>query len=551
MRMSMRKNICLGVCATLAFAVSVCAQEYKINKVGSNEEQSFNVFLNQIAVTQAAAGSWIDVTPVVPDGKVFKGFTVYDEYGMFPNQQRVSTTTKEDTRFLMPDHDVYVKASYETLRYYLIVNSTDNGKVLVTFDDRTRDRTKPGTKVTVTPNPADGYTVESIVVSKKQEDSVLVDCVKDPERSDGSCNFDMPHFDVVVSANFVSLTASSSSAEVVSSSSAIASSSSVVESSSAAAPASSSDVAPASSSVESSSSVAPASSSSVVVASSSSVAPSSSSAVPASSSAVVASSSSVAPASSSSVVASSSSVAPASSAVASSSSTAPASSSSVKASSSSAAPASSSSVKASSSSAAPASSSSVKASSSSAKPASSSSVKASSSSAKPASSSSVKASSSSAKLASSSSVKASSSSAKPASSSSKKNSSSSVADVVVESVATEEDLPSCTVKRENMTYYVSTLKAVFVCKSRMWSRYNPGPNFIPTIARTPKFAAVVNGRSLQISGATVGSQVSLFDLQGRVMYNGRAESANFTMSVVRSGTFLLRVGTQQKVINIR
>ena len=521
MRMSMRKNICLGVCATLAFAVSVCAQEYKINKVGSNEEQSFNVFLNQIAVTQAAAGSWIDVTPVVPDGKVFKGFTVYDEYGMFPNQQRVSTTTKEDTRFLMPDHDVYVKASYETLRYYLIVNSTDNGKVLVTFDDRTRDRTKPGTKVTVTPNPADGYTVESIVVSKKQEDSVLVDCVKDPERTDGSCNFDMPHFDVVVSANFVSLTASSSSAEVVSSSSAIASSSSVVESSSAAAPASSSDVAPASSSVESSSSVAPASSSSVVVASSSSVAPSSSSAVPASSSAVVASSSSVAPASSSSVVASSSSVAPASSAVASSSSAAPASSSSVKASSSSAAPASSSS------------------------------VKASSSSAKPASSSSVKASSSSAKPASSSSVKASSSSAKPASSSSKKNSSSSVADVVVESVATEEDLPSCTVKRENMTYYVSTLKAVFVCKSRMWSRYNPGPNFIPTIARTPKFAAVVNGRSLQISGATVGSQVSLFDLQGRVMYNGRAESANFTMSVVRSGTFLLRVGTQQKVINIR
>ena len=517
----MRKNICLGVCATLAFAVSVCAQEYKINKVGSNEEQSFNVFLNQIAVTQAAAGSWIDVTPVVPDGKVFKGFTVYDEYGMFPNQQRVSTTTKEDTRFLMPDHDVYVKASYETLRYYLIVNSTDNGKVLVTFDDRTRDRTKPGTKVTVTPNPADGYTVESIVVSKKQEDSVLVDCVKDPERTDGSCNFDMPHFDVVVSANFVSLTASSSSAEVVSSSSAIASSSSVVESSSAAAPASSSDVAPASSSVESSSSVAPASSSSVVVASSSSVAPSSSSAVPASSSAVVASSSSVAPASSSSVVASSSSVAPASSAVASSSSAAPASSSSVKASSSSAAPASSSS------------------------------VKASSSSAKPASSSSVKASSSSAKPASSSSVKASSSSAKPASSSSKKNSSSSVADVVVESVATEEDLPSCTVKRENMTYYVSTLKAVFVCKSRMWSRYNPGPNFIPTIARTPKFAAVVNGRSLQISGATVGSQVSLFDLQGRVMYNGRAESANFTMSVVRSGTFLLRVGTQQKVINIR
>ena len=491
----MRKNICLGVCATLAFAVSVCAQEYKINKVGSNEEQSFNVSLNQVAVTQAAAGSWLDVTPIVPDGKVFKGFTVYDEYGMFPNQQRVSTTTKEDTRFLMPDHDVYVKASFESLRYALVVNSTDNGRVLVTFNDRTRDRTKPGTKVTVTPSPAEGYTAEFVKVTKKQDENVAVDCVKDTARSDGSCNFDMPYFDVLVTVNFVSLAEISSSSVVA------------VESSSSVAPASSSAIA-------SSSSVAPASSSAVV---------SSSSAVPASSSAV-ASSSSVAPASSSAVV-SSSSIAPASSsAVASSSSVAPASSSALV-------------------------------SSSSAKPASSSAV-ASSSSAKPASSSSAKASSSSGAKPSSSSTKASSSSAKPTSSSSKPTSSSaksssSIADVVVEAVATEEDLPSCTVKRENMTYYVSTLKAVFVCKGRMWSRYNPGPNFIPTIARTPKFTAVANGRSLQISGAKVGANVSLFDLQGRVIYNGRANTASFSMSVPQAGSFLLRIGSQQNVVNVR
>ena len=499
----MRKNICLGVCATLAFAVSVCAQEYKINKVGSNEEQSFDISLNQVAVTQAAAGSWLDVTPIVPDGKVFKGFTVYDEYGMFPNQQRVSTTTKEDTRFLMPDHDVYVKASFETLRYSLVVNSTDNGRVLVTFNDRTRDRTKPGTKVTVTPSPAEGYTAESITVTKKQDENVAVDCVKDTARSDGSCNFDMPYFDVLVTVNFVSLAEISSSSVV-----AVESSSSVVESSSAVAPASSSSVAPESSSaVASSSSAVPASSS--AVASSSSVAPASSSAVASSSSAVPASSS---------AVASSSSVAPASSsAVASSSSVAPASSSSVVASSSSVAPASSSAV---------VSSSSAKASSSSSAKPSSSSTKASSSSAKPASSSS-----------------------KPMSSSAK--SSSSIADVVVESVATEEDLPSCTVKRENMTYYVSTLKAVFVCKSRMWSRYNPGPNFIPTIARTPKFTAVANGRSLQILGAKVGANVSLFDLQGRVIYNGRADAASFSMDVPQAGSFLLRIGSQQKLVNVR
>ena len=519
----MRKNICLGLGATLAFAVSVYAQEYKINKVGSNDEQSFNILLNQIAVTQAAAGSWLDVAPVIPEGKVFKGFTVYDEYGMFPNQQRVSTTTKEDTRFLMPNHDVYVKATYESLRYSLVVNSTDNGNVLITFNDRTRDRTKPGTKVTVTPNPSDGYTVESIVVNKKQDANVSVECVKDTDRTDGSCSFDMPDFDVVISANFVSLAGiSSSSVELVSSSSQeLLSSSSFVESSSSAAPVSSS-------AVESSSSA-------VVPESSSSEMASSSSDVPASSSAIA----------SSSAVASSSSVAPESS----SSGNAPSSSSAVQSSSSAAAPASSSSAVVASSSSVVASSSSAAASSSSAKPASSSSVKVSSSSAKPVSSSSAKATSSSSNKASSSSAKPASSSSKPTSSSAK--SSSSIADVVVEAVATEEDLPSCTVKRENMTYYVSTLKAVFVCKGRMWSRYNPGPNVLPVIARASKFSAVIKGRSLQVTGANVGANVGLFDLQGRVIYNGRAESANFSMNVPQSGSFLLRVGTQQKIVNIR
>lgn len=414
----MWKNICLGLGASLAFSVSVYAQNFNINKVGNDEGKSFNVLLGDSVVTQAPAGSWLVVSPIVPDGKVFRGFTVYDEYGNFPNQQRVSNTTKEDTRFLMPDHDVYLKASYESIRYNLVVNSTDNGKVLVTFNDRTRDRTKPGTRVTVTPSPLEGYMVESVKVCKKQDENTSIDCVKDETRTDGSCSFDMPDFDVVVSANFVSLAVSSSSAEVVSSSSV----------------------------------------------------------VPASSSAVVASSSS-------------------------------------------------------------------------AKTASSSSVKASSSSAKPASSSSVKASSSSAKPASSSSKKNSSSSAKPTSSSVK--SSSSVADVVVEAVTTEEDLPSCTVKRENMTYYVSSLKAVFVCHSRMWTRYNPGPNSLPIIALAPRLAVVANGRSLQISGAKLGDNVSLFDMQGRVLYNGRVNVADFSLNAPRTGSFLLRVGTQQKIVNIR
>ena len=559
----MRKKICLGMGATLAFAMSAYAQNYKINKVGNDEEKSFNVMLNQAVVGEAPAGSWLDVSPIIPDGKVFVGFTVYDEYGDAYNQRKVSTTEKNESKFLMPDHDVFVSASFESLRYYLTVKNTDNGNVTLSFSDRYRDRTKPGVKVTVNPNPASGYKVASVSVNRSLDSKTIVPCttvepgtVTNPgmwgmgsTAVEGSCAFDMPNFDVEVSATFVaeSVDLSSSSVEVVSSSSETLASSSSIELSSSSETPSSSSVALSSSSEILSSSSEVQSSSSSVVASSSSVAPSSSSETP--------SSSSVTPSSSSAVPSSSSVTPSSSSATPSSSSVAPASSSSVKSEpSSSSKPASSSSAKA-------VSSSSVKASSSSAKPASSSSAKAaSSSSAKPASSSSAKSgSSSSAKASSSSSKKASSSSAKPASSSSKKSTSSSskavssssvIPDIVVEAVGTEEDMPSCTAKRENMTYYVTDLKTVFVCKSRVWTKFNPGMGLEKT---TPvaKFSAFVNGRNLQISGAKIGSNINLLDMQGRVIYSSRASVPNFSMQVPRSGSYLLRIGTQQKVVNIR
>ena len=568
----MRKKICLGMGATLAFAMSVYAQNYKINKVGNDEEKSFNVMLNQAVVGEAPAGSWLDVAPIIPDGKVFVGFTVYDEYGDAYNQRKVSTAEKTDSKFLMPAHDVFVSASFESLRYYLTVKNTDNGNITLSFNDRYRDRTKPGVKVTVNPNPANGYKVASVSVNRSLDSKTIVPCTTVEPGSainpgmwgmgstavEGSCAFDMPNFDVEVSATFVAESAdlSSSSVKVVSSSSETLASSSSVELSSSSETPSSSSVALSSSSEILSSSSEVQSSSSSVVASSSSVAPSSSSEAP--------SSSSVTPSSSSAVPSSSSVTPSSSSATPSSSSVAPASSSSVKSEpSSSSKPASSSSVKpASSSSAKAVSSSSVKASSSSAKPASSSSAKAaSSSSAKPASSSSAKSgSSSSAKASSSSSKKASSSSAKPASSSSKKAASSSskkavssssvIPDIVVEAVGTEEDMPSCTAKRENMTYYITELKTVFVCKSRIWTKFNPGMGLEKT---TPvaKFSAFVNGRNLQISDAKIGSDINLLDMQGRVIYSSRASVPNFSMQVPRSGSYLLRIGMLQKVVNIR
>ena len=117
-------------------------------------------------------------------------------------------------------------------------------------------------------------------------------------------------------------------------------------------------------------------------------------------------------------------------------------------------------------------------------------------------------------------------------------------------MGTEEDMPSCTAKRENMTYYVTELKTVFVCKSRIWTKFNPGMK-LEKVASIAKFTAVVNGRNLQISGAKIGSDINLLDMQGRVIYSSRASVPNFSMQVPRSGSYLLRVGAQQQVVNVR
>lgn len=796
----MKKNICCGLGMALAFAAVAHAQDtyYKVTKVGSDENKSFDILLNNETVTEAKKGDWLYVSPIVPDGKMFKGYTLYDKYGDKAEEQVASTTEKKELQFLMPDHDVYVKASYESLRYYINAIKTEHGSVSYSFSDRMdiRDRTKPTFKVTVTPKADEGYKLSSIKVSRYLDAATTVTCAKTegatPGASDGSCVFEMPYFDVDITATFVAnsvdlpivdlkdskfkltyeldggklpkdaaksfacseiaklptptkegfdfvgwsfenklsntyyaldrldgtlctdttlyaiWTATGTCMEqtaividgdakspvcssnikcalihsnkadqdsvcngvvwvtdmsILPSSSSVASSSSV-ESSSSEASSSSSIAESSSSEISSSSDTVVESSSSEVVVESSSATESSSSEKPASSSSDVEPSSSVTSASSSADVASSSSETPASSSTKdessssvtpsssseitvsssskteSSSSEKPASSSSKTDSSSSEKPASSSSKTESSSSTTPqntyykitkvgteenqsfdillngkpiteakqgdwpeivpiapegkvfvsftvyekygeteaeqvelkvgrnglrflmknkdvyvkvtygvpSSSSSTVESSSSAKPSSSSTKVESSSAAKPASSS-VKAESSSAAKPASSSAKATSSSGKGEASSSSKAKSSSSAETVVESVKTEEDLPNCTEKREGVMYYVSDLKKILICKDKKWTKFDP--NGLPTMARVVNFSAVVKGRQLQVSGAKVGSQVNLLDMQGRVMYSGKADAANFTMNLTRSGTFVLRIGTQQKVVNIR
>ena len=67
----------------------------------------------------------------------------------------------------------------------------------------------------------------------------------------------------------------------------------------------------------------------------------------------------------------------------------------------------------------------------------------------------------------------------------------------------------------------------------------------------PQFSVMVNGRSLQISAVRIGATYALFDMQGKVLLQGRVQSANFEIPVARSGNYLIRVGNNVQRIAVK
>lgn len=67
----------------------------------------------------------------------------------------------------------------------------------------------------------------------------------------------------------------------------------------------------------------------------------------------------------------------------------------------------------------------------------------------------------------------------------------------------------------------------------------------------PQFSVLVNDRSLQILAARIGATYALFDMQGKVLSQGRVQSANFEIPVARSGNYLIRVGNNVQRIAVK
>ena len=71
------------------------------------------------------------------------------------------------------------------------------------------------------------------------------------------------------------------------------------------------------------------------------------------------------------------------------------------------------------------------------------------------------------------------------------------------------------------------------------------------VGAAPKFSVMVNGRSLQISAARIGAAYALFDMQGKVLLQGRVQTANFEIPVMRAGSYLLKIESTTQRVSVR
>lgn len=76
-------------------------------------------------------------------------------------------------------------------------------------------------------------------------------------------------------------------------------------------------------------------------------------------------------------------------------------------------------------------------------------------------------------------------------------------------------------------------------------------NAIQAIAAVPMFDVEVISRDIHIAGAHVGSAYAVFDMHGKVMLNGTVDASNFALTVPRAGSFIVKMGSQSRIVTVR
>ena len=85
----------------------------------------------------------------------------------------------------------------------------------------------------------------------------------------------------------------------------------------------------------------------------------------------------------------------------------------------------------------------------------------------------------------------------------------------------------------------------------IWSE-RIGRKSLRAISKGPSFGVKVAGRTLQVYGAKTGAKVSVFDMQGRVIYNRQVNATgNVAFEMRRAGNYLVQAGNQVHRINVK
>lgn len=71
------------------------------------------------------------------------------------------------------------------------------------------------------------------------------------------------------------------------------------------------------------------------------------------------------------------------------------------------------------------------------------------------------------------------------------------------------------------------------------------------VTKISQFSIQVDARNVQISAARIGDTYMLFDMQGRVLLQGRVQTANFEIPIARSGNYLIRIGNNVQRIAVK
>ena len=79
------------------------------------------------------------------------------------------------------------------------------------------------------------------------------------------------------------------------------------------------------------------------------------------------------------------------------------------------------------------------------------------------------------------------------------------------------------------------------------------PTAIPTVAKVApaSFTAVAHARTLEISGARLGADVTVYDMRGKAVAKATANAASFSMGTFVPGMYLVRVGSDAQRVLVR